>query len=382
MRLRAHLKCRLASAAWVCLVFAGAVLPLPAADRETRNLIARGNIEYRRLRFDKALLKYDEAISRDATYAVAHNNRGLALHKLGRLEDATVALEKARELDGSEAAFHLNLGKVYATAGRYEDALQSSDKALQRDPGMPAALYNRVWVLDQQGQSVKATEACSRLTALKERQPPGSKMLVGIVEARRGQAASLAEATCAPADLPQLWRWLTEANRSLATGGAADMPADAQDALCRGILAASTEQFDAAMKHFSFARAAAPMHPLPPWLSAMVLMTSGDRQGAETTMKRAAPLMPTFSIPSSGDRTLLFLDGALIGQAPITTSFLPGVHLVDVVCDTARGYAIFNKCGVFRPGIAYNLPTVKFNSMPPPSQLALPADLRAAIQGQ
>lgn len=356
--------------------------PLPDVDHATQNLVAQGNIQYRQLRFNEALAQYDQAIEKEARYPLAHSNRGLALHKLGRLEDATAALEKAVELDGGKAAFHLNLGKVNATAGRHEDALASFDKALQRNPRMNAALYNRIWVLDQQGQIDKAAEVKSFGGTVSNPSQPGSVMLRGIVEARRGEADSLAYATCRAAGLPQLWRWLAMANRSLATGGAADMPADARDALYKGIQAASTEQFDAALKHFSSASAAAPKHPLPPWFSAMLLTTSGDHQGAEAAMKRAAPLMPTFSIPASDDPTVLITNGVCIGSAPVKTSLLPGAHLVAVVRRNSQGCAIFNKCGVFRPGIAYNLPAVEFSPMKPPSKLILSADLRAALRSQ
>ncbi|HLA86004.1 MAG TPA: tetratricopeptide repeat protein, partial [Thermoguttaceae bacterium] len=346
---------------------------------EAENLVALGNIEYRQLRFSEALAKYDESIAKVGTCAVAHNNRALALHKLGRLDEANVALKKAVELDAGRAAFHLNLAKVHATASRYEDALQSIDEALRIEPNMPAAVYNRVWILDERGENAKAAEARGRLAALKE-PPPGSKLLAAIVEARQGRADPLAEALFAPDDLPQAWRWLLDANRSLVTGGAADLPPDARTALVKGLRAASREQAGAAQRHFADAAAVEPKHPLPNWLSAMVLITSGDQSGAITAMQRAGRKMPTFSVPAGDEPAVVIIDGALFGLAPAKTSLLPGVHLVDVIRRDGKDYSIFNKCGVFRPSAAYKLPKVEFKPMRPPSELKLPGGLGNTIQ--
>ena len=154
----------------------------------------------------------------------------------------------------------------------------------------------------------------------------------------------------------------------------------ARKVLQKGLLAASTEQFTEARKQFAVVARAAPKHPVPLWLSAMVLVAGGDQQNAEAAMKRAAPLMPTFAIPARTNPTVLVIDGTLIGRSPAKASLLPGVHLVDVVARNGEKYAVFNHCGRFRPGVVYTLPAVKFEPMPAPGQLALPPDLRSAIQ--
>ncbi len=351
-----------------------------AVSTAVRNLVAQGNIEYRQLRFDKALEKYDAATQQDVRYAIAHNNRGLALHKLGKLDDAIDAITKAKDLDESKASVWLNLGKVYAAAGQYDSGQKALRRALKLEPTLSAAVYNQLWILVQTQRWEEAATTAASLAGM-PKAPPGSQMLRGIVEARRGNPRLLAEACCQNQDLPQLWRWLAEWNQCLGTGGVADLPAEVQMQLRAANHAISTEQFAQARNHLTRAAAAAPESPTPPWLAAMLCLAEGKNEEAEKQMATAAPLLPEFRLASS-DRgeLLLYVDGTCRGRAPVTVQFLPGTHLISVVRRVDDGYSAFSKNGTFAAGRQYALPAVTFDRTRPLEQFSLPDHLRGEVE--
>ncbi len=351
-----------------------------AGSTAVRNLVAQGNIEYRQLRFDKALEKYDAAIRQDARYAIAHNNRGLTLHKLGKLDVAIETITRAKDLDESNASFWLNLGKVYAAAGQYDSGQQALRRALQLRPSLSAAVYNQLWILAQTQRWDEAATTAASLDGMPDA-PPGSQMLRGIVEARRGQPRLLVEACCRNQDLPQLWRWLAEWNQCLGTGGVADLPADVQSLIRSANHAISTEQFAQARDYLTRAARAAPESPIPPWLAAMLCLGEGKNNEAEKQMATAALFLPKFRVASS-DRgeLLLYVDGNHRGRAPVTLQFLPGTHLISLVRRLDDGYSVFSKNGTFVAGRPYALPAVTFDRTRPLEQLSLPDHLRGEVE--
>jgi tetratricopeptide (TPR) repeat protein len=49
----------------------------------------------------EALAAYEQAIRLDPNFALAHNNKGLALEALGKIQEAQQAYERARHLGDS-----------------------------------------------------------------------------------------------------------------------------------------------------------------------------------------------------------------------------------------------------------------------------------------
>jgi formylglycine-generating enzyme len=313
-----------------CVALAVCVRGGLAADTETKNLVAQGNIQYRQLEFAKALAKYDEAIKKDAKYDVAYNNRGLALQKLGRHDDAVAAFTAAIALDAKKPAFHLNLAKVYIITDKHAQALTELATALGLDPKLAAAVYNRVWALDDKGDFRQADQAAATLTKL-DKPPAGTKMLVGIVAAHNGRPGPLAEACYDPGDLPQQLRWLTDLNRSLASGGVPGLPNAAWLDLCRALRAVAAEQLDLAETCLAKVEQAAPKSPLAPWLTAMARQAAGKTKLAAEAMKRAQPLMPTVEFPPSNDPTDLLVDGRRMTAEATGPVVLPGAHVIGMI---------------------------------------------------
>ena len=312
-----------------CALLVAISHPAFAADEATKNLVAEGNVQYRQFKFKEALDKYDAAIEKDAAYAMAHNNRGLALQKLGRLDDAIAAINKAAQLDPKRAAYYLNLAKLHAVVGNYELALLACNTAVLIDPELTAAVYNQVWILDEKGDSLNAGNSAAKLGNAANG-PHGTKMLLGIVAARQGKADDLASACGDAEDLSPHWRWLRDLNRCLGTGGTADLSEKARAALREALHALSTEQFELARERLAAAEEAAPRSCLPPWVSAMSWVAEGKGENANAAMKKVESLKPRLELAAGNETLVLFVDGVRAGPAPVSFPVLPGAHVVSV----------------------------------------------------
>lgn len=359
----------------------GSTLTSVGASRAARNLLAQGNVEYRQLHYQKSLAKYDEAIKEDGSYGVAHNNRGLALHKLGKLEDAEAAILKAIQSDSNRAAYHLNLGKVYASAARYDEALAELDRALEIKPALAEAVYNKAWVLEAKGDFVPATRMWADL-GVDKNAPPGTKLLRGALLLRQGQVVSLVWTTYDIGDLPQQWRWLSDINRCLATGGAADMTDEARSSLREALRALSTEQLQEARTKLAATMTMVNGSPLPHWLTAMAWIVEGNHEQATPAMEQARRLMPTFHIPADKQPHVLFVDGVHAGCAPLSLPVLPGMHTIRVIRGGQDGPESLTQNYSFASGGNYRFDsqTEQFVSIYPSDDLSLPSDLDAAIR--
>ena len=342
----------------------------PAASATVQNLVAAGNIEYRKLDYADAVKKYDAAIRKEPDHAVAHNNRGLALHKIGRLKEGVGALLRATQLDSRRAAFHLNLGKVYASDGQLDQALAALDAARAVDPNLAAAVYNKIWVLDEKGDHEAAAELAVDLTAMPN-PPPGTKLLCGIVVARQGGADAFVNATFETEDLPQQWRWLAEANRCLAIGGLQHIPEDVRPQLREATRDLSAEQFSASRRRLAAIARSAKESPVPHWLYSMAWQLQGDKARADAAMRKAAASMPKLVAQRSAAPMEVAVDGEPVGKAPLTRGLLPGVHVVRGRRTQGGREQTITKCFLFEPGRTYDL--LRHSSAAPPDMARAPA---------
>lgn len=107
--------------------------------------VDEGTRAYESQQFDAALEKFDAAAKERPQDARVQYDRGLALHKLGRNEEARAALHRALELDtqGELASkIHYNLGTIAASENQREQALREYRAALKKDPGDELARHN------------------------------------------------------------------------------------------------------------------------------------------------------------------------------------------------------------------------------------------------
>ena len=113
------------------------------AVTRARLLGARGADFMRQGRFAEALAAFDEALGIEPNVIEAISNRATALFELSHAEDAVAGFDRALELDPSHAISWNNRGNALCALGRFEDALASYDKALEIQPGLAQAEENR-----------------------------------------------------------------------------------------------------------------------------------------------------------------------------------------------------------------------------------------------
>lgn len=122
--------------------------------------IELGTEAYEAQKFEEALEHYDAALQDKPSDARVQYNRGLALHKLDRNDEAKAAFQAALDLDRSgelAGKIHYNLGNVAAAAGDKQQAVKEYRAALRKNPEDELARHNLEVLLknlppkDQQG---------------------------------------------------------------------------------------------------------------------------------------------------------------------------------------------------------------------------------------
>jgi Ca-activated chloride channel homolog len=104
-----------------------------------------GTQAYDAQKFEEALKHYDAALQEKPSDARIQYDRGLALHKLGRNDEAKTAFQSALDLDRSgelAAKIHYNLGNVAAATGDKKEAVKQYRAALRKNPEDTLARHN------------------------------------------------------------------------------------------------------------------------------------------------------------------------------------------------------------------------------------------------
>jgi len=92
--------------------------------------------------YDKASDAYQKALAINPDDAAVHNNYGLALVKMKKIEDAQAELQKAATLDPPSAGkYFYNLGAILTNIGQTEAAGAEFKKAIDADPNYAEAQY-------------------------------------------------------------------------------------------------------------------------------------------------------------------------------------------------------------------------------------------------
>jgi tetratricopeptide (TPR) repeat protein len=114
-----------------------------------------------------ALALYDQAVKIAPGRADVWNDRGVALQRLGRLDDALADLQESVRLDPGSAEALYNRGNVLALLERREEALVSYAEAVRLKPDHAEAFHNRGAVLQMLGRYADAVEAYTETLRLK-----------------------------------------------------------------------------------------------------------------------------------------------------------------------------------------------------------------------
>jgi tetratricopeptide (TPR) repeat protein len=84
--------------------------------------------------FETRAVAADAALAWAPDYAPALDDKGLALMKMGRLDEARAVMERRARLAPDAYAAHANLGTLYTFTGDYDLALAEIDRAMKIEP--------------------------------------------------------------------------------------------------------------------------------------------------------------------------------------------------------------------------------------------------------
>ena len=81
--------------------------------------------------YPDAILAYDRALEMDPDNSFIWDNRGVALSRIGLMEESEESFEFALEIEPSNTQAWSNLGVTLASQRRFEEALNSFDQAVK-----------------------------------------------------------------------------------------------------------------------------------------------------------------------------------------------------------------------------------------------------------
>jgi len=95
---------------------------------------------------------FDKGLEIDDEFSMAWANRGTALSRLGRIEDALDSFERALEIDSDNPDVHVGVGSILQDClGRSEEALEHFDTAVKLDRSHSMAWHGRGVALEALG---------------------------------------------------------------------------------------------------------------------------------------------------------------------------------------------------------------------------------------
>jgi predicted O-linked N-acetylglucosamine transferase (SPINDLY family) len=117
--------------------------------------------------------------------AGATHLKGIALHALGRAEEAIDALRRAIAIDGGNATYHGNLARALAASSQYEDAEKEFRTALRLRPASGSDLAGLANLLLVLGRLEEASETCGRAVMI-EPENWLARLNAGVIAFARG----------------------------------------------------------------------------------------------------------------------------------------------------------------------------------------------------
>jgi predicted O-linked N-acetylglucosamine transferase (SPINDLY family) len=136
----------------------------------------RGVVLFTLRRLEEALQSFDAALALDAGLAVAHNNRANVLRDLRQLEPAVASYKNAIALDPTIVEAHINLANVYARQKRTTEAVTHLTEAYRLQPGFKYVagylLHAKMLCCDWSGYDALLAEIEADLNAGKKAAEP------------------------------------------------------------------------------------------------------------------------------------------------------------------------------------------------------------------
>jgi len=127
---------------------------------------AKGNVEYNRKQYKKALHSYLKAIGLNLEFAEAYYNRGVVYNELGETKKAIDDYSNAIKFNPELAEAYYNRGGVYKKLGETKKAIDDYFKAIKFNPEHAKAYVNRGGIYKELGKTKKAIEDFSKAIEL------------------------------------------------------------------------------------------------------------------------------------------------------------------------------------------------------------------------
>lgn len=161
-----------------------------SAEADATALYEEGLQHYRAGDHQRAITLFSQAIELAPDYAIAYNDRGVALMSLGEYERAAADYAEAIALDPNYVLAYNNRGWAYYKLGNYKQALADLNQAIELDPDSVQAYYNRASVYEAQGELEQAIADYSQCIAIDPKdimRAPRAYLNRGFIYARQGE---------------------------------------------------------------------------------------------------------------------------------------------------------------------------------------------------
>ncbi|MBN1670245.1 MAG: tetratricopeptide repeat protein [Kiritimatiellae bacterium] len=268
-------------------------------------------------RLDEAAAQYSRALEVDPFYGKAHHNLGLIFAGRKDYDAALLHFSAALELDPRNEDLPGNLGAAFANAGDYTNAVVQFSEAVRRNPDSLKARLNLGDAFERQDRYALAVEHYSRALELAPDAPKVHKKL-GQSLAESGQLTpALAHFSRVLADVPHSAEAHNDFGLALKKLGQVERAVDhyrqalESDPACAkahnnlGVVFATRERYDEAILHFSAAVESDPDFAEAHGNLGLALRLRGDREAAITHFSKALRIQPDFEKARRSLETLL-----------------------------------------------------------------------------
>ncbi len=114
----------------------------PIYEKTAEEYTEKGNNNYHKSEFEKAIEAYKKAIKIDPDSDGAHHNIGLAYDNLGKFEKAIEAYKKAIKINPNNDGAYFGMGLAYYNLDKFEEAIEAHKKAIEINPNGGLVAYH------------------------------------------------------------------------------------------------------------------------------------------------------------------------------------------------------------------------------------------------